>query len=128
MNIKWIQQEKNNNAITIYENNITFSKKAANCFENALGIAVGFDKDSGSVVMKSVTFEEINSNAFSEDDIYTLTIKPSFGRINSKKLIMELSKFIQLDFSKQTSYKFGATYNTGTKMLVIDTKEAVIHV
>lgn len=127
MNILWIQQEKNNNAITIYENNITFSKKAANFFEGSLGVAVGFDKDNGSIVMKSITFEDINNKIFSKDDIYTLTIKPSFGRINSKKLIMELSKFIKLDFSKQTSYKFGATYNTGTKMLIIDTKEAVIN-
>lgn len=127
MNIQWFQQEKSNNAITIYENNITFSKKAANCFDGSLGIAVGFDKDSGSVVMKSVTFEDINNKLFSKEDIYTLTIKPSFGRINSKKLIMELSRFIRLDFTKQTSYKFGATYNTGTKMLVIDTKEAVIN-
>ena len=43
MNIEWINKEKNTNAVTIYSNNITFSKQAALLFDNALGIAVGFD-------------------------------------------------------------------------------------
>lgn len=127
MNIEWISQEKSNNAITIYNNNITFSKQAANCFADAYGIAVGFDKENQNIVMKRVTQEDVNNKIFSKEDIYNLTMKPSFGRINSKKLIVELSKYIGLDFSKKVSYKFSATYNTGTKMLIIDAKEALIY-
>lgn len=127
MNIQWITPEKSNNAITIYNNNITFSKQAANCFADAYGIAIGFDKESKNIVMKRVTQEDVNNKIFTKENIYNLTIKPSFGRINSKKLIVELSKYIGLDFSKKTSYKFPAIYNTGTKMLIVDTKEAFVH-
>lgn len=127
MNIEWISQEKRNNAITIYNNNITFSKQAANCFVDAYGIAVGFDKENQNIVMKRVTKDDVNNKVFAKEDIYNLTMKPSFGRINNKKLIVELSKYIGLDFSKKQSYKFSAIYNTGTKMLIIDTKEVIAH-
>lgn len=50
-------------------------------------------------------------------------MKPSFGRINNKKLILELEKHLNLDFNIQTSYKFSAKWNTGLKMLIVDTKE-----
>ena len=73
--------------------------------------------------MKKVTKEEAIKNNFDSSNLYTLTVKQSFGRINSKSLISELQKFIDVDFSKQTSFKFSAKYNTGEKMLIIDTKE-----
>ena len=58
-----------------------------------------------------------------KEDVYELTMKPSFGRINNKKLILELEKHLNLDFNIQTSYKFAAKWNTGLKMLIVDTKE-----
>ena len=57
--------------------------------------------------------------------LYTLTIKQSFGRINSKKLILELQKYVNLDFTHQKSYKYNARYNNGQKMLIVDIKEAI---
>ncbi len=123
MNIEWINKEQKNNAITVYNNNITFSKQAALLFDNAMGIAIGFDLDSKNIVMKKVTKEDFLRNHISKENIYELTMKPSFGRINSKKLISELEKHLDLDFKTHTSYKFSAKWNTGLKMLIVDTKE-----
>ena len=105
MNIAWINKEKTSSAVTLYNNNITLSKQAASFFENSFGIAVGFDIENKVLVLKKVTKEEVLKKEIDEDDVYELTIKPSFGRINSKKLILELSNYLDFDFSKQLSYK-----------------------
>lgn len=123
MNIAWIIKEKTSSAVTLYNNNITLSKQAASFFENSYGIAVGFDIENKVLVLKKVTKEEVLKKEIDEDDVYELTIKPSFGRINSKKLIVELSNYLDFDFSKQLSYKFSAKWNNGLKMLIVDTKE-----
>ena len=123
MNIAWINKEKTSSAVTLYNNNITLSKQAASFFENSFGIAVGFDIENKVLVLKKVTKEEVLKKEIDEDDVYELTIKPSFGRINSKKLIVELSNYLDFDFSKQLSYKFSAKWNNGLKMLIVDTKE-----
>ena len=123
MNIAWINKEKTSSAVTLYNNNITLSKQAASFFENSYGIAVGFDIENKVLVLKKVTKEEVLKKEIDEDDVYELTIKPSFGRINSKKLIVELSNYLDFDFSKQLSYKFSAKWNNGLKMLIVDTKE-----
>ncbi len=123
MKIEWITQDKNNSAVTIYDNNITLSKQAANYFDNAYGVAVGFDTETKQLVMKKITKEEVLNKDIDKEDIYALSMKPSFGRINSKKMVVELSKYLDLNFLEKKSYKFNAKWNTGLKMLIIDTKE-----
>lgn len=123
MNIEWITQEKTSNAVTIYNNNITFNKQATNYLVDAYGIAVGFDRQDKKIIIKKVSKEEVDNKIFKKEDIYMLTIKLSFGRINNKKLIEKLTNYLEFDFSKHTSYKYSATYNTGNKMLIVDTKE-----
>lgn len=123
MNIEWINKEKATNAVTIYNNNITLSKQATLLFENSYGVAIGYDVENNTLVLKKVTKDEIVSKVIDKDDVYELTVKPSFGRINNKKLITELSKHLDLDFEKQTSYKFSAKWNNGLKMLIVNTME-----
>lgn len=123
MKIEWITQDKNNSAVTIYDNNITLSKQAANYFDNAYGVAVGFDTETKQLVMKKITKEEVLNKDIDKEDIYALSMKPSFGRINSKKMVVGLSKYLDLNFLEKKSYKFAAKWNTGLKMLIIDTKE-----
>ncbi len=123
MSIEWINKEKNTNAVTIYINNITLSKQATSMFDNAIGVVVGFDTANKNIVIKKVTKDELEKKEINKDDIYELTIKPSFGRINNKKLIDQLAKHLDIDFQKQVSYKFSAVWNTGLKMLIVDTKE-----
>lgn len=123
MSIQWINKEKNTNAVTIYSNNITLSKQASSFFEDAYGIAIGYDPDVRALVMKKVSKEDIDKKEIDKENVYELTLKPSFGRINSKRLIEELKIFLNIDFVSQVSYKFSAKWNTGSKMLIIDTKE-----
>ena len=104
MKIEWITQDKNNSAVTIYDNNITLSKQAAN-------------------YLVKISEEEVLNKDIDKEDIYALSMKPSFGRINSKKMVVELSKYLDLNFLEKKSYKFTAKWNTGLKMLIIDTKE-----
>lgn len=128
MNIEWINKEKATNAVTIYNNNITLSKQATLLFENSYGVAIGFDVENNTLVIKKVTKDEILSKQIDKDDVYELTIKPSFGRINNKKLINELSKHLKLEFDKQISYKFSAKWNNALKMLIVNTSEVAKHV
>ncbi len=123
MNIKWINKENTSNAITIYNNNITLSKQAAMLFEDAYGILVGVEEEIKQIVFKKVSIEEVNKKIVDKDDIYTLTMKPSFGRINNKKLVSELEKVFCFDFLNHPSYKFNAKWNNGLKMLIVDVKE-----
>ena len=98
MSIEWINKEKNTNAVTIYINNITLSKQATSMFDNAIGVVVGFDTANKNIVIKKVTKDELEKKEINKDDIYELTIKPSFGRINNKKLIDQLAKHLDIDF------------------------------
>ena len=115
MKIQWFEQEVNSSAVTIYDNNVTLSKQASNYLSDAYGIQVGFDVENQTLILKKVT----------KDDVNKQYIKQSFGRINSKKLILELQKYVNLDFTHQKSYKYNARYNNGQKMLIVDIKEAI---
>ena len=54
MNIKWITKDDSLGAVTIYENNIRLSKKAADYFLDAYAIAIGVDIDAGKIVIKKI--------------------------------------------------------------------------
>lgn len=125
MKIQWFEQEVNSSAVTIYDNNVTLSKQASNYLSDAYGIQVGFDVENQTLILKKVTKDDVNKQYVNHNQLYTLTIKQSFGRINSKKLILELQKYVNLDFTHQKSYKYNARYNNGQKMLIVDIKEAI---
>ena len=57
MNIKWITKDDSLGAVTIYENNIRLSKKAADYFLDAYAIAIGVDIDAGKIVIKKINLQ-----------------------------------------------------------------------
>ena len=116
MKIQWFEQEVNSSAVTIYDNNVTLSKQASNYLSDAYGIQVGFDVENQTLILKKVTKDDVNKQYVNPNQLYTLTIKQSFGRINSKKLILEYN-------SVDTEHN--ARYNNGQKMLIVDIKEAI---
>lgn len=122
MNIEWINNQTKNSAVTIYNNNITLSKKAAKFFDDALGVQIGLDKNSQSIVIKKFTKDESHYNNIDEDELLKVEMKSSYGRINSRKVILALSEKLNLDFQKNQSFKYNAKWNTVNKMLIIDTK------
>ena len=90
MKIQWITKDDSLGAVTIYENNIRLSKKAADYFLDAYAIAIGIDKDSHKIVIKNVNKEEAESFGVDKSKLYKINIKPSYGRITGKKMIDEL--------------------------------------
>lgn len=120
MVIDWINNDKNS-AVTIYNNNITLSKHAASFFEDAFGVAVGIDRETNNLIIQKINKEEYEKDSLDNSNFHKIEIKTSYGRINSKSLVSQISKRLGLDFKKQQSFKFGAKWNTGTKMLIIST-------
>jgi hypothetical protein len=123
MKIQWITKDDSLGAVTIYDNNIRLSKKAADYFVDAYAIAIGVDVDENKIVIKKVNKEEAESNTIDKSRLYKIHIKPSYGRITGKKMIDELKYIYKFDFTKQPAYKFSAKWNTGDKMLIVDVKE-----
>lgn len=123
MNIEWFNKEQKDSAVTLYYNNITLSKYATSLFENAYGILAGINKDTGDLILKKVMQEDIENKTYSKEDIYLLTIKPTYGRINSRQLINNICRYYDLDFTNKTSFKFNAKWNNGNNMLIINIKE-----
>lgn len=121
MKIEWINKEDSNGAVTLYDNNITLSKKAANFFNDAYAVAVGIDRETQNIIIKSISKDE--ANQLEKDNLHKIAIKGSYGRITGKRLIDEISNVIKIDFSTKQAYKFGAKWNTGFKMLIVNTKE-----
>ena len=123
MKIQWITKDESLGAVTIYENNIRLSKKAADYFLDAYAIAIGIDQESNKIVIKNVNKEEAESFGADKAKLYKINIKPSYGRITGKKMVDELKYIYKFDFTKQQAYKFSAKWNTGDKMLIVDVKE-----
>lgn len=121
MKIKWIGTDDSRGAVTVYENNITLSKKAADFFNDAFAIAIGVDDDSNNVIIKNVSKEEAESNIMDRNHLYKISIKASYGRITGKQMIDELKNIFGFDFVKQPAYKFNARWNTGDRMLIVET-------
>ncbi len=120
MNIDWLGNEKSS-AVTIYSNNITLSKQAANFFEDSFGVAVGIDRDTKNLIIKKYNKEEYEKEFNDNNNLHKIEIKASCGRINSKALVEKISRILGLDFSVNTAYKYDAKWNTGYKMLVVST-------
>lgn len=124
MKIDWLSSQSNLGAITIYQNNITLNKQAADFFSDAYCVAVGIDRDSKSLVIKSVSKEEAEKYEESvRGQLLKISIKKSYGRITGKQMIDELANVLNLDFNKQQAFKFSAKWNTGYKMLIASTNK-----
>ena len=124
MKIEWFSKSNNLGAITIYENNITLNKQAADFFVNSYCVAVGMDMDSRKIVIKSISKEEAeNADEVERGHYHKLSVKKSYGRITGKQMIDEIKEVLKLDFNFKTAYKYSAKWNTGLKMLIVSTQE-----
>ncbi len=120
MKIEWFSPLEETSAVTIYSNNICLNKQASNYFLDAYGVVIGIDKETKNLVIRSVSKEESESPSFDKDRLTKISINSSYGRITGKKLIDKISVVLNLDFSAQQTYKFGAKWNTGSKMLIVE--------
>lgn len=119
MKIEWFNHGDNSSAVTIYENNICLNKQASNYFTDAYMVAIGMDSDTNNIIIKKVSKED--AETLDKESLTKISLKSSYGRITGKKMIDQIGFILGLDFKKQNAYKYNAKWNTGTKMLIIET-------
>lgn len=106
--------------VTLYETNITLNTVAASNFENAYATMIGYSKKDNSLIIKYLNKEEATSGVYNKNDLHTISIKPSYGRINGKNIIRGIATFFPLDFSRKNMYKFYSTWDVASKSLIVD--------
>src|SRR5690554_2754371 len=124
MDIQWFSTSMQGIA-TIYETNITLNTVATNNFKNFYTTLIGYDHDSDAVIIKGITKEEITLDLYKGLDTHPISIKPSYGRINGKKIIENIMAFHPLDFSVKKYYKFNCEWIQKDKLLKIYLSEEV---
>jgi hypothetical protein len=80
---------------------------------------IGYDKENDAVVIKAITKEEVTIGLYKDDELVPISIKPSYGRINSKNIINNINKYHPLDFTKKNYYKFLCEWNQEKRILRI---------
>ena len=124
MNVEWFTNEKDKIA-TIYETNITFNTVAANYFKNAYSTLIGFDIEENCLLIKPVSKEEVNIRNLSTDSLHSMSIKPSYGRINGKSLIKKLCCYFPIDFTELKAHRYLCEWNPTENLLKINLKREV---
>lgn len=119
MNIEWIKTDKYDSSITVYNNNITFRQNISKQFQDALGIAVGVNKEESLLIFKKIT--EANKKIIKDAELYKLDFKPSYARLNSKKVVELLNSLVSGETNSSCRYK--ASWDEKEEMLLVYTKE-----
>ena len=118
MDIKWFSNNPKGVA-TIYQNNINLNTTATNHFLNSYGLVIGYSPDNKSLMIKSVSKEELSMGLYQNLDIHKISIKPSYGRINGRNIISNLCEFYPLDFTNKSLNKFACEWNNEEKTLSV---------
>ena len=124
MEIQWLSNSFKG-IVSLYETNITLNTVAASNFENTYATMIGYSKKDNSLIIKSLNKEEATSGVYNRNDLHTISIKPSYGRINGKNIIRSIATFYPLDFSKKSMYKFNCTWDVASKSLIVDLNKEV---
>jgi hypothetical protein len=125
MQIEWFTNEKEKVA-TIYETNITFNTVASNYFKDSYSTLIGFDVENKSLLIKPVSKEEVIIRNLTSDDLHSMSIKPSYGRINGKNIIKKLCLYFPIDFSISKSHRYLCEWNSEENLLKIDLLREVL--
>lgn len=118
MSVEWFTNEKEKYA-TIYESSITLNTVATNYFKNTYSTVIGFDKENNNLLIKPISKEEVDVRNISSDDLHSISIKPSFGRITGKNIIKKLILFFPIDFKNSKSHKYICEWSNEEKLLKI---------
>ncbi len=124
MSIKWLMVNEEQLTATFYETNITLNKVSSSYFEDAFKVLVGLDLNNKEVVIKNLNKAEAQRGNLDKNQLMDIRIRPSYGRISSKKIMSEIQKAFKLDFKNHLKYK--AKWDLNEKILKIDLKEEVV--
>lgn len=125
MEIQWFTKNMAG-IVTIYETNITLNTVAAGHFTNTYATLIGFNKKENILLIKSLNKEEAISGQYTDHDLHPISIKPSYGRINGKKIINNICQLFPLDFSEKIFYKFKCEWDAANKYLKVFLEEAIL--
>lgn len=118
MNVEWFSNDKQKIA-TINDNNITLNTVAANYFKDIYSTLIGFDIESNILLIKPITKDEVTTRNILPSDLHTISIKPSYGRINGKSIIKKLCTYFPIDFSVKKAYRYICEWSNEEKLLKI---------
>lgn len=123
MSIEWIMPKDTLGTVTFYDSNITLNKLAASYFVDAYKVIVGIDRTKKRVVIKNLNKEESMRGDVNKNHLLDVAIKKSYGRINSRKVIADISSVAAFDFEKNNNYKYKAMWSSTEKILIVDLNE-----
>ncbi|HKL61023.1 MAG TPA: hypothetical protein VJY66_01440 [Acholeplasma sp.] len=125
MAVEWINPKEIDGTVTFYDSNITLNKTASQFFVDAYKVLVGIDKPRNQVVIKHINKEEASRGDISKSNLLDVSIKTSYGRINSKKVVGEISEVTGFNFTTNNNYKFKAKWQSADRILIVDLNEGV---
>ncbi len=121
--IKWLMVNEEYLTATFYETNITLNKVSSSYFEDAYKVLIGLDLTNKMVVIKNLNKAEAQRGNIDKNQLMDIRIRPSYGRISSKKIMGEIQKAFNLNYNDHLKYK--ATWDLNEKILKIDLKEVI---
>ena len=117
MPIKWLMVNEEYLTATFYETNITLNKVSSSYFEDAYKVLIGLDLNNKMVVIKNLNKAEALRGNIDKNQLMDIRIRPSYGRISSKKIMGEIQKAFNLNYNDHLKYK--ATWDLNEKILKI---------
>lgn len=124
MAIMWFNEEKKDLIATISETNITLNKPAKSLIDYAYCVMIGIDSSKKKAYIKAVDKESVEKGLYNKLQLYTVTIKSSYGRISNKSFIKEISKITGDPYN--TPKKYYMEYNKDEHILEIELERKVI--
>ncbi|MBR2891991.1 MAG: hypothetical protein IKC22_06445 [Bacilli bacterium] len=118
MNVEWFSNDKEKIA-TIYENNITFNTVASNYFKDIYSTLIGYDIENNVLLVKPVSKDDVTTRNIPSEELHSVSIKPSYGRINGKNIIKKLCNYFPINFSLKKAYRYMCEWSNEEKLLKI---------
>lgn len=118
MNVEWFTKRPKG-VVTVYSSYLTLNTVAANNFKNSFGIIIGYNSSEKTLLIKSISKEDISIGLYKNIDVHSISIKPSYGRIAGRSIISKLCEYFPIDFNNGTLQKFECDWSNEDKTLTV---------
>lgn len=124
MAINWFNEDNKDLVATIAETSITLNKPAKSLIDDAYSVMLGIDDENKMAYIKAINKETFEKGIYPETQLYTVTLKSSYGRISNKGFIKGIARMLNTSFA--SAKKYYMVYNEDEHMLEINLKREVI--
>ena len=118
MNVEWFKKSPKG-VVTIYNSYITLNTVAANNFKNSYGIIIGYNSYEKTLLIRSISKEDISIGLYKNIEVHSISIKPSYGRVAGRSIINKLCEYFPIDFNNGTLHKFECDWSNEDKTLTV---------